>query len=44
MKDTTQNIRCTSEEKAAWKQVAPQGKVSRWLRELANKVAGRDTN
>lgn len=39
-KTTTQNIRCTPEEKAAWKKVAPGGKVSRWLRELANRTVG----
>ncbi len=38
-KTTTQNTRCTEDEKEAWRAVAPNGDVSKWLRRLANKAA-----
>jgi len=41
-KTTTQNVRCTSEEKANWKQIAPSGNVSKWLRELANREVAKE--
>lgn len=42
MKETTQNVRCTQEEKQAWKALAPSGNVSKWLRALANREVRRD--
>ncbi len=36
-RETTTNIRTSHAEKEAWRQLAPGGRVSSWLRGLANR-------
>ena len=36
-RETTTNVRTSLAEKEAWRKVAPGGKLSAWLRMLANR-------
>lgn len=46
MRESTLQIRCTLEEKEAWRQLAAakNAKLSDYVRTLLNNMAGRNTN